>query len=204
MYDWTARFGYDRAPRQPRMALRIVTPPTAQAVTLDLTKQHIRVEDTESDALIGIYIDAATNSLAYLGRALLPATFALDLDYLPCKIDLPMPPLQSVTGITIIDPDGNPATVDPSIYAVRLSPEGFGSVELAYNQTWPQIRGDLGSATITFSAGYETVPSPIQTAIMMIVGQLFDNRTDIGMAQQYAIPRGIDMMLQPYRVQKVL
>jgi uncharacterized phiE125 gp8 family phage protein len=204
MDGWWTAIGYDGWRRRVHARLRIVTPPSVQAVTLTQTKAHIRVEDTDSDALISAYIDAATQSLAYLGQAILPVTYALDLDYLPDRIELPKPPLVEVTSIAIIDPTGTPGTVDPSLYKVNISSEGFGEVALAYGQSWPQIRGDLGSATITFEAGYATVPNAIQIAIMMIVGQLFDNRADIGPAMQYAIPRGIDMMLQPYRVRTVV
>jgi hypothetical protein len=52
---------------------------TDRAVSLNEARRHMRVEDTDSDDLIAMYVEAAEQSLAYVGRALKPATYALDL-----------------------------------------------------------------------------------------------------------------------------
>src|SRR3954451_18739362 len=108
-----------------RNVLRLVTPPTDRAVSLNEARRHMRVEDTDSDDLIAMYLEAAEQSLAYVGRALRPAFYALDIyGHVTRCIDLPMPPLRSVTAVKAPNASGVMAAIDPANYSVMTTSEG--------------------------------------------------------------------------------
>lgn len=66
------------------LSLAIVTPPTTEPLTLQEARDHLRVDSTESDALIGGYLSAArAKAESYQRRQLMPATLRLSLDHFP-------------------------------------------------------------------------------------------------------------------------
>ena len=158
--------------------LRLITPATELAVTLEDAKAHLRVEDSESDALITAYIGAAQGQLSYLGRAFKPASYALDMTTFLDRVELPIAPVKGITAIKARDYSGTQTTVATSDYSLFVRANGIGEVRLASGQDWPSIRGDLGSASIEFTAGYDTVPDELRAAVLLITGRLFDERTD--------------------------
>jgi uncharacterized phiE125 gp8 family phage protein len=183
-----------------RSVLRLVTPPTDRAVSLNEARRHMRVEDTDSDDLIAMYVEAAEQSLAYVGRALKPATYAVDLyGHVSRCIDLPMPPLLDVTGIAAPDATGAMATVDTANYTVTKTSEGRGAVLMAYGWPFPPYSPGYVAATVTFTAGYDVVPSALRAAILLIAGTLFDNRSGGSPIPMTKLPYGIDSLVGPYR-----
>jgi uncharacterized phiE125 gp8 family phage protein len=185
-----------------RSVLRLVTPPTDRAVSLNEARRHMRVEDTDSDDLIAMYVEAAEQSLAYVGRALKPATYAVDLyGHVGRCIDLPMPPLRAVTGITAPDATGAMATVDTANYTVTKTSEGRGAVLMAYGWPFPPYSPGYVAATVTFTAGYDVVPSALRAAILLIAGALYDNRAAVAPISLYQMPMGVDALVAPFREQ---
>lgn len=183
-----------------RSVLRLVTPPTDRAVKLEEARRHLRVEDTDSDDLIAMYVEAAEQSLAYVGRALKPATYALDLyGHVSRYIDLPMPPLRAVTGITAPDATGAMATVDTANYTVTTTSQGRGTILMAYGWPFPPYSPGYVAATVTFTAGYDVVPSALRAAILLIAGTLFENRSGASPIPMTKLPYGIDSLVGPYR-----
>lgn len=185
-----------------RSILRLVTPPTERAVSLNEARRHMRVENTDSDDLIAMYVEAAEQSLAYVGRALKPATYALDIyGHVGHRIDLPMPPLRAVSSITSPDATGAMAAVDPANYTVTTTSQGRGTILTAVAYRWPfppYVPGYV-AATITFTAGYDVVPSALRAAILLIAGTLFENRSEASPIPMTHLPYGIDSLVGPYR-----
>jgi uncharacterized phiE125 gp8 family phage protein len=185
-----------------RSVLRLVTLPTDRAVSLNEARRHMRVEDTDSDDLIAMYVEAAEQSLAYVGRALKPATYVVDLyGHVGHCIDLPMPPLRAVTGITAPDATGAMATVDTANYTITTTSEGRGAVLMAYGWPFPPYSPGYVAATVTFTAGYDVVPSALRAAILLIAGALYDNRAAVAPISLYQMPMGVDALVAPFREQ---
>lgn len=188
------------------MRLKPVTAPAAQPVTLDEAKAHLRVTAADEDALITALIAAAVGHVdgpsGTLGRALVEQEWDLLLDDFPCdELELPLPPLRSVTSITYVDEQGATQTLAPAAYEVDASgPRGV--VLPAYGQTWPRTRVQRNAVTVRFKAGYGTtgasVPAAIRAAILLLVGDLYANRE----AQGDTLARNatVDALLFPYRV----
>jgi uncharacterized phiE125 gp8 family phage protein len=190
----------------PDRLLRLIQAPTALAVTLDDAKAHLRVEDSDNDDLIYGYIAAAQDQLGYVGRAFAPATYALDLAFLPFRIELPIAPVKAVTAIKAIDAGGVQTTISSSLYKLFVRSSGIGEVRLAASQSWPPVRGDLGSASVEFTAGYDagTLPPGLRAAILLITGRLFDERSDstqtMGARRVAPLLGPVDDLVAPFRI----
>lgn len=192
--------------------------PTLEPVLLDEAKAHCRIEadDSESDGLLAGYIFSARRYVEEVtGRALMSQTWDYKIDYCWPKvrvsnwgyvtgIDVPKPPLVSVSSITYVDTAGATQTLASSQYQVVTS-QYVGSILPAYNVTWPQVRWQPEAITVRFVAGYGSnpgdVPEPIRQAIRFLVGHYFEHREEVIVGQQSAaLARGVDALLAPYRV----
>src|SRR5437764_6601159 len=107
------------------MALTVQTPPTAEALDLQAVKDHIREDSDEQDGLITALNTAAREYVEKaLGVTMTETVYKLTLDQFPCRqwigwgdaIQIPRPPLRSVTSIKYIDGNGVQQTFSPSAY----------------------------------------------------------------------------------------
>ena len=94
-------------------------------------------------------------------------------------LQMPLPPLQSITSITYLDANGVSQILAPSAYRVDAvsSP---GRVTPAYGTSWPDTYPVSNAVVIRFIAGYgdaaENVPVKIRQWIMAMVGSMNENR----------------------------
>jgi len=163
------------------MALELITPPTVEPVTVDDVKNHLHLDHDDEDVYIGLLIRAARGyAETRLRRQLVTATWKLHLDCFPCGcIDVPVPPLVSVTTLTYIDAGGATVTLAENTHFVKDVYREPGRVYPAYNQTWPSTRYFPNSVALTFVAGYgdpADVPSEIKYGILLLVAEMFDKR----------------------------
>ncbi|MFD1304212.1 head-tail connector protein, partial [Methylobacterium marchantiae] len=150
------------------MALKLITAPTAEPITLDEAKAHLRVEGTDDDAYITSLIAAARQSVESLtGRALMSQAWELALDEFPrscaadyrslgryqAAIDIPMPPLVSIESIKYVDTAGVQQTLDDSARQVD-DYNAPARVVPAYGTTWPAARCQPNAVLIRFACGY--------------------------------------------------
>ena len=131
--------------------------PTAEPLSLAEAKQHLRLEGyADEDTAVAGHIAAATADVeTFTTRQIVTATWALTLDYFPYEIELPHPPLQSVSSITYVDMDGDTQTVDSDDYTV-IKTGLVGRVVEAYEASWPSTRDVPDAVTVTYVAGYAT------------------------------------------------
>lgn len=188
--------------------LRLVADATDEPVTLEEAKAHLRVDVTDDDDLITALITAARQIVEMvLRRALLSQDWELLLDAFPATdttLEIPLPPLQSISAITYTLEDGTSATVAATDYTVDTGSTP-GRIALNSGSSWP---GDslsaLGGVQIAFTAGYasaDDVPQAIRQALLLLVGHLYENReavTDTKTLQ--TTPLAFEYLLQPYRV----
>lgn len=165
------------------MALRLVTAPTSEPLTLLEGKEHLRIDHTAEDALVADYIAAArVRCEAIQRRAYLTQTWELTLDAFPCDgIVLPRPPLQSVTSITYTDSDGVVQTLDEALYQVDTDSEP-GRVYPAYDTYWPSTRSVPNAVRIRYVAGVTdsaNVPESVKMAMRFWLGHYYLNRESV-------------------------
>lgn len=189
------------------MPLFLVTAPAAEPVDLATAKAHLRVDIPDDDALItSLIATARQHAEAITRRALITQTWDLVLDAWPDddRIDIPLPPLQSVTSITYKDSAGAAYTVPATDYIVDTvsSP---GRVVLGYGKTWPSTAlYPAGAITVRFTAGYgdaTAVPEAIKAAIKLLVAHFYENREPVVIGKAMNdLPLTIEALLWPFRV----
>jgi uncharacterized phiE125 gp8 family phage protein len=171
----------------------VTVEPASEPVTLTEAKAQCRVDGSDSDTELNIYIKAARIFVEeYCGIKLAAQTVVLRCRHFCDFVDLPVAPLSAIADIKYLDIVGVEQTLDTAIYEsvlVGLDP----SIRLKINQTWPAIRCANDAIRVTASAGYSTVPEPIRAAIVLMVSAWFDNRT-VGPA-----PEGATNLLSNYR-----
>jgi len=164
------------------MALKLITPPATEPVSLAEVKTHLRVDITDDDDLITALVVAAREYCeAFQNRAYITQTWELTLDEFPeTPLVIPKPPLQSVSSVKYIDYEGTETVFDAANYIVDTSSEP-GRLTLAYGVTWPTVTLQrLNGVKITFTAGYgdsaSDVPQTVKQAILLLVGHWYENR----------------------------
>lgn len=162
---------------------------TATTVTINVADGSLGAEapaenTTVDSTLTSALQDAREWAESVTGRQLLQADWKLTLGCWPYgAIELPSPPLQSVTSIEYLDTSGTLQTLDADTYVVT-APSGprcrAGSISLAYGQSWPAVLGQADAIRITFRAGYgstaASVPGPIVRAIRLAIGTFYEQR----------------------------
>ncbi len=192
------------------MGFSLVTAPAFEPVTLKEAKDHLRVDTANDDALISSFITVArVNAEYFTGRAFITQEWDWFLDCFPGAtgiLNVPVPPLQSVTSVNYLDVDGNSQLLDGSKY-VADSKSIVGRIAPAVDEVWPDTRRTLNAVTIRFKAGYgdfrAKVPEQIKAAMNLLEGHLYENRELSIVAALQKIPMGYEALLWPYRIVEV-
>jgi uncharacterized phiE125 gp8 family phage protein len=178
------------------MPLELTAAPAAEPVTLDQAKAWLRVESgNDEDGLISALIPAArARAEWHTGRAFVSQRWTLWLDRSDGRIELPLPPLQSVESVTLYAPDGAASLLDPDAYAVAGQHLLLGTAPAG-------LRAANGIA-VAFTAGYgaaSDVPPAIGQAILALVASLYEHRGGDGAP----MPDNALALLAPYRTIKL-
>jgi uncharacterized phiE125 gp8 family phage protein len=182
-----------------------------ECITLAVAKAHLRIDSTDEDASITAWITAAREWCEnYQNRTYITRTRTLKLDRFPGNseyIELPYPPLAGVTSIAYLDSAGASQTLALTTdYLVDTTTEP-GRVYLPHGKTWPDVYDQLQAVTITYPAGYGTLPANVpvryRQAILLFVGHCYENREAVGEVGHIAgapIPFGVMELLGPDRM----
>lgn len=175
------------------MILKLVTAPGAEPVTLAEAKAHLRVDVVDDDATItGLIAAAREQGELVARRAFVTQTWELSLTCWPARsyIELPRPPLVSVTSISYVDSAGVTQTMSPGDYVVDAASEP-GRVWLGYNKSWPSAALRPGaSISVRYVAGYGAavaVPARYKQAVLLLIGHFYENREEV-IVQAGAMP----------------
>lgn len=201
--------------REP-LRLELVTPPAQLPVGLNEAKKQLGLTDdfTDDDALIaGEIEDATAEAERYLGRALITQTWRLYRDAWPQDLrsdampywegwregpqtslrasagglELPKPPLQSVTHVKTYDDSDAATTFASSNYFVDTASEP-ARIVLRTSANVPVIERVANGLEVQFVVGYGDnqgdVPEPIRQGILMTVAWLYTNRGDCEVASK--------------------
>jgi len=197
------------------MTTTLIAAPAVEPLTVAEATVHLRVDSPAPDAAyISTLITLAREyTEGIMNRALITQTWDLYLDRFPSfneqPIDIPKPPLQSITYIKYTDTDGVEQTWSAAKYAVDARKEP-ATVRPAYGEVYPTTRAYENAVNIRFIAGYadsgaspidlaDNVPQPIKFAILLLVGSMYENRESTAPITITEVPMGYEMLIQPYR-----
>lgn len=180
----------------------LITPPAVEPITLDEAKLHLRVTHPSEDALIELLITAAREYVERnTGLSMINQTWELALDAFPASaIQLPGAPLVSVTSVEYLDEAGDPQAVDPALLIVdKASRPGW----VTSSAPWPATQADTFNAVrvryvLGFGTAGESVPADLRAALLLVLGDLFENRQGQDTSQLYE-NRAVNMLLWQHR-----
>jgi len=186
-------------------ALKLLTAPVNEPVSLPEAKNHLRVTCSADDDLISSLITAATNMVeSYTRRQLITATWAMYFDRFESEISLLKNQLQEVSKIEYIASEDGVLTLLDSTQYIVDNISAPARITPAYQGSWPSVQNRINSVVITFIAGYgdnaADVPKALISAILLTIGHLYENRADVSQEKAYNLPKGVFYIMDPYRV----
>lgn len=162
---------------------KVSTAPTVEPVTATELKTFARIDTTSEDTLIEGFIKTARQAAEeWMGRALLEQTITMKMDFWPDTdyIELPRPPLLSVTGVYTLDEDDAATTYSSANYFLITEAEP-GRLVLKNNVTPPSNTSRYyGGYQVIYKAGYGTaatdVPQLIKDGIKIWATYMYEKR----------------------------
>jgi uncharacterized phiE125 gp8 family phage protein len=135
----------------------------------------------EDDLIESLITTAREDCESFQNRVYITQTWELWLDEFPSKdfIEIPLPPLQSISSIKYYDTDDTEATFSSDNYFVDVKSEP-GRVVLNHGESWPSTTlRPANGVCVTFVAGYgdaDDVPKAVKQAILLLIGHYYENR----------------------------
>ena len=151
-------------------------------ITLPEAKLFLREDEADNDTIITDLIVSLSKTLEdVLGISLLQQTWRYIFERFPYSnypIQLPRPPIQSVSSIRYVDTDGVQQTFPEAKYGVDLDLE---LVYLTGNETWPSTKAFRNRPTISieYVTGYLTaadVPGDLILKLKEVMSSTYDAR----------------------------
>ncbi|HDR9185281.1 head-tail connector protein [Burkholderia vietnamiensis] len=153
------------------MPLQLITPPSAEPLTLDEAKLHLRVDINDDDALIGALIAAARDyAEGETHKQIVSARWKQVLDSFPGPSLIGIPygrpyalpghaiylqraPVIRVVSIQYLDMAGVTQTMPDADYTVDYSSEPV-RITPVFGKIWPIPLPQIGAVWINFDAGF--------------------------------------------------
>jgi uncharacterized phiE125 gp8 family phage protein len=196
---------YERDYTGGKRYLRAVATVGTAACVFGVTVQLVQVYASDDALLTGLIQAAREWAEGYTNRAIITQTWELVLDDWPSGdyVDIPLPPLQSITDIKYKDTAGTESTLAATNY-ITDTDSFLGRVVLAYGCSWPS--GTLYPAAgirVRFVAGYGlavSVPQRYKQAIMLLAAYWYENREGATDKPPAEIPFAVKALLGLDRV----
>lgn len=187
---------------------------TTEPITLATARLHLRLDAVGSppshpdDALVTALIKTAREAVeAYTELTVAQTTYALALDEFPVNaIELGTSPVNSITSITYTDTNGTSQTLNANQYIF----DSYSNPAKIFPVTiWPQAKQIPNAIIVRFAAGYTDtlspndypIPSALKQAMLLYIGELYENREAINVGNLVTtIPYGMIHLMTPYRI----
>lgn len=164
------------------------------ALDLDLIKEHLVVGHHDDDSLISAYWESAigycegicSTQLISRGRTGLFPAFSESMS-LGKRVT-------SVELVTYIDATAEPQTLDPTLYGLEYRGPDYFLVPAA-GETWP---AGANYVTVSYTAGDVDPPAPVEQAVLLVIGHLYQNRETTANVAMHEVPHSVEALLRPY------
>ncbi len=189
------------------MTYALITPPSAEPLTLAEVKAHLRLDGGDEDELLLSLMKTAQAFLeGETGLCLIAQSWRLYLDRWPRDgvMRILKSPLQAIQSVTVYGLDGE--AVDVSLEDHLL--DGAGRPARLWLRDPPSPGRAVNGIEIDFSAGYgeagTDVPDTLKRAMLIHIGHMFAFRGVISADQQPAgVPDGYERLIAPFRLRRL-
>lgn len=180
----------------------LISAPTVEPVAITEAKNHLRVDTADDDALIQRCLVAARRwAEMYTRRAFVTQTWDVFYSRWSPVFEIPLPPLASITSVTMRTAADVALVVPADRYLVDTISLP-GRVLLRPGEAWPSdTLWPLNPIVIRFVAGYglaAAVPDDINAAILLLTGHLYENREQAAHPVPKSLPFAAEHLLMPH------
>lgn len=204
---------------KPEFRARVVVPPTAEPISLEDARQHVRItpylEDGTAhpdDLLLMALVGAAREFCEeFTGMSLALKTYEAAADSFPpngVPLELPHPPFVALESVVFGSGSGDvfgASDVDVDLWS---NPQ-----RLFVPGDWPAVEKAPGAVRVRYQAGYRLTDAPssdttpelpklTRAALLLVVGHLYENREASVERALQELPLGVTSLLRPLRVRK--
>lgn len=166
------------------MSWKLITPPTALAVSMDEARLAARA-DVGEDGTSPLDGEIRRAILTYTAeaegetnRAIMQQTWRLTLDAFPAKFELRRPPLLQVVHVKFYDAENVQRTLDPQDYQVDGESEP-GFIVPTDGKAWPATARRINAVEVQIRCGYgpdhTSVPDAISGFILARLSEHFQS-----------------------------
>ena len=175
------------------MAVRLITPPSALAVSMADARAHARANGNDLDPEIEIRVRALTAEAEHItGRSIINRTYEVTAPGFAGEIPLPSSPLVEVVSLKYTDVAGVTQSVNDGLYVIDREIEP-GFIALAAGATWPATKEHPQAVKLTVICGYgpdeSTTPAAFKGYILARVREFF---APAGTPESPYLIRGLD------------
>jgi len=164
--------------------LTLITAPTAQPISLEEVKEHLRivVTDATQDNYLGDIQDSAVDQFQSDAEyQVMTATYKLTLpDFINDYIDIPLIPVTSITQVLYYLDQSTTSTLAENTDFYKVVTDRY--VRLYPFSSWPSVGDRADAVQITFVAGYSTqsqVPARLLHGLKFLLGHYHENRQSV-------------------------
>ena len=206
--------------------LRRTTDATVEPLTY--SDVHDLLQTSGSETFIsGLITTARMVAEQFMRRALITQTWTMSLDSWPSYgndwwesfhstqrdahagyIELPYPPLSSVTSVTTYDDAGTGTAITLADYFTQDTNSEPGRLALRSGASWPTDDRTVNQVVIVYVAGYgaagSSVPRAIRHGMLMHINWMYEHRGDEDVDMQDGLRRsGAASVYSPWRIERV-
>lgn len=192
--------------------LKEITAPTTEPISLATVRLHLRLDAYGSppshpdDSLVTSLITAVRqNAEDYTGLKIANGTYEMRADsFKDFESNLQTWPVTSISSVSYVDLNDETKTLTSSDYVLDTYTRPARLKPSLTKITFPAAK----EVTIRFVAGFTDgqspnqypMPKPLESAMLLMIGHLYDNREAVSMDQSYERPLGAIYLMNPYRI----
>ena len=187
-------------------SLKVDTAATTPVFTTAEAKAFLKVDVSDDDTIIDNLVAAATESCQiYTNQYFIDTVVTQYSDNWKEFYSLYKSPVDSITHVKYYDSDNVLQTLDSDLYILDDSSQP-ARIGLEINGTLPSLADRINAVEVKYPVGYGTastdVPEGIRTAIILTVGNWYENRqTVITGRTATELPLSSQYLLDQYKIQ---
>ena len=171
-------------------------------------KTHLKVDTTADDTYIDNLVSAATESAQiFTNRYFINTTITQHGDTWIDIATLFKSKVSSITHIKYFDSDNSEQTLATSVWISDINHQP-ARIGLKPSQSFPSLAERINAVNCKYVVGYGSaasdVPEGIREAVLLIVGNLYENRQEVVVGRiATELPKSAQYLLEQYKIQTI-
>lgn len=173
--------------------------PAPEVISLTRAKEHLKVDSTVEDGYITDLIAAAIEDAEnYIGANINEAKYQLKSNAFNNGYEFKQSPIQEITQVAYRDKAGANQTLQDTDYELLPVDKLISKINYTIANLPEVLENSNQAVTIDITVGYADgkVPKGVQSAVLLILADLYENRQD----KIRKLPTRAQSLLRKYRI----